>query len=129
MRSARTNICANVTAVRQVLVRCILLYRRPAGRMDEAIARIAKAAGIEPRRVRNLYYDQITSEMSAEERHHSILGVCAARKWLASWLRAAADEIEADTALIEGAENQRFVREWASSECKKLNDSSAGHAA
>lgn len=126
---SRTKLLGNVATVRQALVRCILLYRRPAGRMDEAIAQVAASAGIDRGRVRALYYDQINVEMTDEERHHAVLGVCAARMWLAGWLGAVKDEIEAETALIEGAENQRYVREWVDAECARQNASSGGRAA
>lgn len=129
MNKSRNKFLGNRDAARNAVVRCIMLYRRPAGRLDDAIAQIAKSAGIERARVRALYYDQIVTEMDDEDRHHTILGVCAARKWLAGWLRAVADEIEADTALIEGAENQRYVRDWATGECKRLNTSSPDCAA
>lgn len=129
MIKSRNKFLGNVATARQALVRCILLYRRPAGRLDEAIAQVAASAGIDRARVRALYYDQITVEMTDEERHHAILGVCAARLWLAGWLRAVADEIEADTDLIKGAENQRYVRDWVSGECKKQNSSSSECAA
>ena len=125
MNGARNKISGNVAAVRQVLVRCILLYRRSPARMDEAVTRIADSVGIERRRISNLYYDLITTEMTDEERHHAILGICAARVWLASRLRALADEYDADTALIEGAENQRYVRDIVPWECNPQNGKAA----
>ena len=124
MSVSRSKLPDNLVLARDAVSRCLYYYRRVGWRTNHALEQVSASSGVSFNRCEMLFYNQAVKLFDSKDRHHTIMGVCAARKWLAGWLRAVADEIEAETALIEGAENQRHVREWAIGECARLNASS-----
>lgn len=128
MNKSRSKLPGDLVLARDAVSRCMYYFRRTGWRTNHALEQVAASSGLSFNRCEMLFYNHAVQHLDSKERHNTVLGACAARMWLVGWLRALANEIESETALIEGAENQRYVREWVVGECVRLNGSSPGRA-